>query len=163
MNTQSMTKTLPPVPEEPMEEAGMTNWSVYSYEQGYTLAWLEVLTYHRKRFVLYGVGQWVGHIMDWRGCNFHHGRLPGTPVFDSKDDAVRWARLAVVAKWLYEGAHLSGHHAGEYRCPKGCTARSVATVHFSDLASDDKTEQYLAHRNRQREVMLPDHKAENKS
>jgi hypothetical protein len=97
----------------------------------YRLQWLQVMTYRFTRFVLYGHGQWDGHIMDWRGCNFFHGRVPGTPLFTTAEEAVMFAEALAKARVIAEHMTLSGHHSGDLSCSKGCDDREVVTVHLN--------------------------------
>lgn len=101
--------------------------------KGYDLQWFQVMTFRKTRFVLYGEGQWEDHIMDWQGCNYWHGRIPESPVFDSVDQAVEWARSAVAEGKLERGMILPGHHSGVQLCSKGCSAREAKAVYFADL------------------------------
>ena len=91
----------------------------------YRLAWFEVLTYRETRFVVYGQGQWDGHLMDWAGGNYFHGRVPTSPVFATIEEAVLWLDEQVRLGNLSAGMTLSGHHSGEYGCRKGCDEREV--------------------------------------
>ena len=98
----------------------------------YRLAWFEVLTYRETRFVVYGQGQWDGHLMDWAGGNYFHGRVPTSPVFATIEEAVLWLDEQVRLGNLVEKMTLSGHHAGgDGGCRKGCNARETLTVHFN--------------------------------
>ena len=94
----------------------------------YCLSWFEILTYRRERYVLYGVGQWYNHMLDWLGMNYYHGRLPGSPVFDTVKDAETWLRFQVKHEAYKDGMTLPGHHSGEYTCSKGCSDREVKTI-----------------------------------
>jgi hypothetical protein len=91
----------------------------------YRVSWFQVLTFRETRFVVYGQGQWNGHIMDWAGCNFFHGRVPGSPTFATIEDAVLWLDEQARLGNLKDGMTLSGHHSGENRCLKGCDERQV--------------------------------------
>lgn len=91
----------------------------------YRLEWFEVLTFRETRFVVYGTGAWDGHLMDWAGCNFFHGRVPTSPVFKTIEEAVLWLDEQVRLGNLNTGMTLSGHHSGEYECRKGCDTREV--------------------------------------
>jgi len=101
--------------------------------------WYQILKYHKNKFVLYGHGQPSTHIMDWAGCNFHHGRLTGTgydksegldwkvvdvlsPVFDSINDAMDW--LVEFQKSGITGVDIAGHFSGDNGCEK-CAHRKV--------------------------------------
>lgn len=100
----------------------------------YVLSWFQVLTFRpnidtgESKFVVYGVGRWYRHLMDWRGCNFFHGRIPGSPTFKTIEDAVLWLDEAVKAGVLSDRMRLHGHHSGENTCPKGCDEREVIQV-----------------------------------
>lgn len=99
-------------------------------ENIYNLKWFELLTYREKRYCWYGVGQWWLHLMDWRGCNYYHGRLPNSPVFDTIPEAVYWLKTAVNNGDYYTGMSLHGHSSGESYCPNGCDDREVATIYI---------------------------------
>jgi hypothetical protein len=97
--------------------------------------WYEILTYRKTKYVIYGFGQPSTHIMDWSGCNFHHGRLNGyaykisdkkyvqieSPVFESIDDALDWL---VQFNKEYNGVEISGHFAGDFGCSQ-CKKRII--------------------------------------
>jgi hypothetical protein len=77
--------------------------------------------------------------MNWRGCNFFHGRLPLSPTFYTEDEAIEWLRFQVKGGAYYKGMILTGHHAGESLCMKGCDDRMVDDwINFSNL-KEDKT------------------------
>lgn len=100
----------------------------------YRLEWFQVLTFRENldtgacSFVVYGQGKHHHHLMDWRGCNFFHGRIPGSPTFKTFSDAVLWLDRAVADGILVRRIELTGHHAGENECLKGCADREVATI-----------------------------------
>lgn len=97
----------------------------------------------RSRFVWYGQGQWSGHIMDWAGCNFHHGRLlvtnPKTgkgeraPVFDCAEDAVDW----LIANYDNIPGEQAGHRSGEHECRKGCDEREASGWLYDSVILDE--------------------------
>ena len=92
----------------------------------YYLESFQLLTFREDKYVLYGYGAAVGHLMDWRGGNIWHGRLPNSPVFSSEEEALNWLwnnhrRI----KTGMEMSGLPGHHAGIDSCPKGCDDRIV--------------------------------------
>jgi hypothetical protein len=97
-----------------------------TYNTDYDLSWLKILRFRESKFVVYGVGQWAYHVMDWRGCNFFHGRIPDSPTFSTPEEAVSWIAKEIKAGRIYEGKVLQGHHAGEFNCPKGCDEREVS-------------------------------------
>jgi len=98
------------------------------------LNWFQILRYRKNKFVIYGQGQWVGHIMDWRGMNMYHGRLPKSPVFNSVEEAIEWLKFQVKHGVYYEKMELTGHHSGEFQCSMGCDDRIVIdTIFFSQL------------------------------
>lgn len=104
----------------------------------FRLKWFELMTYKvgstiAARFVIYWVGKQSQHLMDWRGCNFHHGRIKGSPVFKTPMEAFDWLQRATAAGFVAEGMHLRGHHSGEYACSKGCDERELQTIFFRDL------------------------------
>lgn len=140
---------LPPVPAG-TSEALYRELPLSTGSNEFRLKWLEVLDYRvnpitgRGRFVLYGVGQWVNHVMDWRGCNFFHGRIKGSPTFATVEEALRWAREASRSGFIAEGMRLRGHHSGEGSCLKGCEDREQLTVFFSSLKDEAKFEEALA-------------------
>ena len=92
----------------------------------YKLDWFEILTYHKTRYVIYGFGQEAYHLMDWRGCNFCHGRLPNSPVFNSVRDALKWLVKQVEAGKYKTGMRLPGHSIGDETYPQGCDKRIVS-------------------------------------
>jgi len=102
----------------------------------YKLEWFQILTYYKTRYVIYGFGQWWLHLMDWNGCNFHHGRLPDFPVFETVEDAVDWLTGKVITGEYKEKMILSGHHAGAIKCSKGCDNRRVSECTFTDLLKE---------------------------
>ena len=63
--------------------------------------------------------------MDWRGCNFFHGRLPLSPVFPNTKEALAWLKFQVGEGVYTDGMILGGHHAGEYTCSMGCNDREI--------------------------------------
>ena len=94
-------------------------------DNSYKLDWFQILTYHKTRVVIYGEGQWYFHVMDWRGMNMYHGRLPDSPVFDSVEEALEWLEKKVDDGTYKKGNVLTGHHSGEHNCSKGCDDREV--------------------------------------
>jgi len=88
------------------------------YVNTYDLAWFELMRFHKTKFVWYGVGQWSCHVMDWRGCNFWHGRLPKSPVFENPKDAVEWLYFQVENGAYKDGMELAGHHTSDPHCKK---------------------------------------------
>ena len=103
-----------------------------SWENEYFLTWFELLTFREKRYCWYGIGQWVGHMIDWRGCNFFHGRIPDSPTFANTLEAMEWLQKAVDDGEIYKSISFSGHHAGYRSCRKGCDSRRIADVSFSN-------------------------------
>jgi len=98
----------------------------------YILEWFEILTYHKNRIVIYGVGKWAYHSDNWTGMNTHHGRIG--PVHNSVEEAYLWLAEEVKAKRINEGDYLKGHHAGEFQCPKGCDDRTLlSNLYFTDI------------------------------
>lgn len=117
-----------------MHARSVNNKFIMAYSNSYTVSWFDILTYRNGKYVVYGEGHWIGHVMDWRGGNFFHGRLPNSPVFDTEADARAWLRQRVLAGDLNEGDEFTGHHSGgDYGCSKNCDDRHVATVHFAEL------------------------------
>jgi len=121
------------------------------YSNVYKLAWFQVLTYHTKGFVVYGHGQWTGHLMDWRGCNFMHGRIPGSQVFSTIEDAVEWLRVQVRDGKLKCDQEFAGHHSGGRQCSRGCDERQVRTgdslrdfLTPDDLKETKTTQKFIA-------------------
>ncbi len=106
------------------------NTTVDAADSRYTLNWFEILTYYKTRFVIYGTGPWHNHLMDWLGMNYYHGRLPGSPVFDSVKDAKVWLKFQIKHGAYAKDMTLPGHHAGEHVCSKGCFDREVETVQY---------------------------------
>jgi len=59
----------------------------------------DIFDYHikidRRRkqptFVVYLVGQWDYHMMDWRGLNIRRIKAPNQPIFHKLSDAIKWA------------------------------------------------------------------------
>jgi hypothetical protein len=103
----------------------------------YKLAWFQILTYFKHKYVIYGHGQWAGHIMDWAGCNYMHGRLPCSPVFLSVTDAYEWLSRHAEEKVYQKGDIFAGHHAGEYGCSQGCDDRTVVKALFFRPPQDE--------------------------
>lgn len=91
----------------------------------YKLDWFQLLTYHTKRVVIYGYGPWYYHIMDWLGMNIYHGRLIDSPVFDDVEAALTWLEKEIEKGTYHKNMILTGHHAGEYNCSKGCDDREI--------------------------------------
>jgi hypothetical protein len=103
-----------------------------SIHNEYKLMWFELMSFRSTKIVIYGVGQWKYHVMDWRGCNYYHGRLPGSPVFDNEKEAIKWLKWAVEKKHYQDGERLTGHHSGEYKC-SACEGRDRGTIGFTSL------------------------------
>jgi len=107
----------------------------------YNLSWFELMKYHERkngtyRVVIYGVGHWINHIMDWAGCNFFHGRLPNSPIFDTPAAAAHWLKDVWEPNqndYLNSDGGYSGHHAGAYKCLKGCNQRTIEIIYPRDL------------------------------
>lgn len=97
-----------------------------AYENEYSIQWFDLLTFRDSRYCWYAHGKWVGHLMDWRGCNFHHGRVPGSPTFATIPEALRWLQTEIANGRIRRGMVFSGHHSGEGLCSKGCDDREVA-------------------------------------
>jgi len=111
-------------------------------EYAYNLSWFELLSFHEDRIVIFGMGHWEHHIMDWLGCNYWHGRLPKSPIFDSVKDAKDWLKFQVNMGVYYDGMTLSGHHAGNSHC-RQCNRDETKpkrelniTIYFSGLKRD---------------------------
>jgi len=66
------------------------------------------------KYVVYVVGKWTYHVMDWAGCNFRRIKAPNQPVFKKIADAVTWAK-----RWMEDYhkhkvfAHGEGSHVAE--------------------------------------------------
>jgi hypothetical protein len=104
----------------------------------YALRWFLLLTFRENRVVIYGQGEWYYHIMDWRGCNHYHGRLPGSPTFKDEREAIKWLKWAVESGYYTESMRLTGHHSGESECSAGCDDREIGgCIHFHDLEKKD--------------------------
>ena len=99
-----------------IEKADLSSYDGGGDSNRYYVKWFEVRTYRSSGFVIYGVGQWSGHIMDWRGCNFYHGRLPGSPVFHDLTVLMDWMEFQIRNGVYSDGMELSGHHSGENEC-----------------------------------------------
>jgi hypothetical protein len=82
------------------------------------LDWFELLRYRKDKIVIYGTGQWYLHLMDWRGCNFFHGRLPKSPVFNFTDEALEWLKFQVQNGNYKDKFEMSGHHGCGRECNK---------------------------------------------
>lgn len=89
------------------------------YCNTFYLRWFELMRYHEEKFVWFGVGQWSSHIMDWRGCNFWHSRLPKSPIFGDPEEAIDWLYFQVEHGVYKHGMELHGHHSGDPDC-KSC-------------------------------------------
>ena len=115
-----------------MEKVDLSGYGDFDYDQQniYCLEWFELMKYREKYFVIYGVGQWWNHLMDWRGCNFYHGRLPKSPVFESEEDAKKWLKFQVENGVYQEKMELTGHHDGD-PCLRGCRKRELETIYFT--------------------------------
>ena len=99
----------------------------------YNLTSFVFLTYHKSRVVIYGYGPWYYHVMDWLGMNIYHGRLKGSPVFEDINQAKEWL-LDAVKKGEYKyDMQLTGHHAGEHNCSKGCDDREIEHISFRSI------------------------------
>ena len=77
----------------------------------YMLDWFQILRFRDNGYVIYGHGKWAYHIMDWAGCNFHHGRLPESPVFKKATDVLLWLKKQVLVGKYPENMDCVGHHA----------------------------------------------------
>jgi hypothetical protein len=82
--------------------------------------------------------------MDWAGCNFHHGRLPNSPVFKTATEALLWLREKVLGGKYPDHMGCFGHHAGgdSYGAHQKCESRIVPrleAIHFTDLGKLDGT------------------------
>ena len=100
------------------------------YANHYSLKWFLLMKYRKNKVVIYGVGQQSSHSMDWRGCNFFHGRLPLSPIFNSKEEAIEWLAFQVQHGVYKEYMTLSGHFASE--SDKKEKDREIVTIHFND-------------------------------
>ena len=94
-------------------------------DNSYKLDWFQLMTYHRRRVVIYGYGPWYYHVMDWLGMNIFHGRLVDSPVFDDVVSALEWLKTKVDDGTYHKGTVMTGHHAGEHSCSKGCDDREI--------------------------------------
>lgn len=106
---------------------------------GYKIAWFQIKSYHDNflyrdddemddpvQCVVYGTGAHEDHIMDWSGMNYHHGRIPGSPVFKSEEDARAWIIEQCQSGAINSGDIFPGHHSGEYDCCQpGCEERTL--------------------------------------
>ena len=117
-----------------MEIVDMKSWFPKTRDgrptNGYYLEWLELKQYRDVYYVWYGVGQWDGHMMNWRGCNYFHGRLPKSPMFNNVREAILWMQVQLKAGAYKDGMYLTGHHSGEGNCR---------------LCGDRETEDYFIH------------------
>lgn len=119
--------------KQKFKKVDLDKWHPQGETNGYDLSWFELLTFRETKVVIYGVGQWDGHMMDWRGCNFFHGRLPLSPVFNNTEEATAWLKFQVENKVYTEGMWLTGHSRGENRCSKGCDDREIDVIYFIHL------------------------------
>ena len=103
-----------------------------SWENEYSVSWFALLTFRKTRYCWYAVGPWIGHMMDWRGLNQFHGRIPDSPTFANTLEATTWLQKAVSEGKLQKHEVFSGHHAGERFCRKGCDDRETAIVFISN-------------------------------
>lgn len=113
-------------------------------EYTYKLEWFELMGFYEDRVVIFGVGHWSYHIMDWLGCNFWHGRLPKSPIFDSVEDARDWLIFQVKMGVYYDGMELRGHHSGDPHC-RQCNRDETKpkreldiTIFFSEIKKEKK-------------------------
>lgn len=115
-----------------LETADFESYSEKTLTQDnvYNLEWFEIMTYRGTKYVLHGVGQHYMHIMDWRGCNFFHGRLPFSPVFPTIRDALRWLWATWKRGYWQEKTELIGCHSS----PNRCYDRECLTIHMSTLS-----------------------------
>lgn len=74
----------------------------------YGLKWFE-LKWYRDKIAVYGVGQPIGHVKDWRGGNYNEGRIPDSPLFETEEKAVEWLWGQVGLGKLERGMILPGH------------------------------------------------------
>ena len=97
----------------------------------YRLSWFELMSFRENKVVIFGIGHWTYHLMDWRGCNFYHGRLPKSPVFKNVGEAKEWLKFQIENGVYHQGMELCGHHAGgDQGCLRGCRERELETVYF---------------------------------
>lgn len=97
------------------------------YCNTYNLSWFELMRFHEDKYVWFGVGQWSCHIMDWRGCNFWHGRLPKSPAFSDPKEAIDWLYFQVENGAYKDTMELRGHHSGEATCCVYCNKKDTGT------------------------------------
>lgn len=100
-------------------------------QEGFYLEWFEIKSTRdfSDKYVVFGIGQWRGHIMNWRGCNHWEKKLTkGVKPFNSIEDAENWIKEKVKSGDFKERMYIDGgYHTGEP------TDREVKTVFFSKL------------------------------
>lgn len=108
--------------KEKIKLVDLSDWELpyASHVNTYYLSWFELMRYHEDKFVWFGVGQWSSHIMDWRGCNFWHGRLPKSPIFKTGKEAIAWLFVQIKGGIYTDGMELNGHHMGDDGRCKNC-------------------------------------------
>jgi len=136
-----------------------------SGDTGYNLSWFELMRYRGDKFVWYGVGQFYRHLMNWRGCNVWHGRLPKSPVFGSVKEACEWLWYQVRNKVYYEGMHLKGHFCGDEGHCKACNKETDwlfeeretnITPGFHDILKEKKSVKTFLEENKREIELLKD-------
>ncbi len=105
---------------------------------GFYLTWFTIrytsLMSEKERYVIFGEGKWIYHVMDWRGCNFWQKKLSPHP-FDSVEEAKNWLREAVSAELLWERMMIRG---GSFLNDSG-SDKEVETVYFAEFGQEAKS------------------------
>ena len=93
------------------------------YDNSYTVERFELLTYRGNKVVIYASGPYSDHLVDSRGLNTWHGRLPKSPLFETTEEALDWLKFQVRHGAYFYNLSLPGHFRGEL-CSK-CAKRTV--------------------------------------
>lgn len=105
----------------------------------FVLNGFQLLFYRNDRFVLFGCGTQVAHTLSWTGSNYHHGRLPFSPVFNTPIEAIEWLWATWKRGYWQKDDELTGHHRSEQGCIRGCDNRELIEIDYWDLEKIQKT------------------------
>lgn len=59
-------------------------------------------------------------------------------MFENVKEAKEWLKFQVKESVYKEGMELSGHHAGENKCLRGCSERELDTIYISAILRKEK-------------------------
>ena len=82
---------------------------------------IQILSYRGSKFVVYADGSY-GNPNNFFSCENIHGRVIGSPVFDSVEDAVKWSQEQ-------DGFPVKGH---KYGSDCACLGRMVVDFPVKD-------------------------------